>query len=287
MTSVIVSAADDRYYHLLQGLVLSLRAQPSSRALPLVVLDVGLGEAERAWLASQSVSCVAASLPPLPARADGRPSLSVAQRLRPHLPRLVPGYETYLWMDADLWVQLDWLVPLFLAAAAAGAMAIVPEVHVAYPSLYGPQQFKGMHGTYRRLFDQATADALAPNPTINSGLFALRGSAPHWDLWDRTLQAILEKDSFYYAEQMALNHLLYSRPREAPARFLPAACNWICHQALPVLDHRSGLLCDPTPPHTPLAAVHLTVGAKEGEKTLRSTDGSQVTRSLRYRGGAD
>lgn len=286
MNAVILSAADANYYHLLRGLLLSLRAQPSSRELPVAVLDVGLEAAQRAALADEGVRCVEAGLPPLLTRDDGRPVLSAAQRLRPHLPRLVPGYETYLWMDADLWVQLDWVVPLFLRAAAGGAMAIVPEVHVAYPSLYGMKQVRGLHALYSRLFDKATADALAANPTINSGLFALAAEAPHWRLWDETLQAILARDSFYYAEQIALNHLLYARPREAPARFLAAGCNWICHQALPVVDHRSGLLCDPVPPYQPLGVVHLTVGAKEGEKSLRSTDGARRTRSLKYLSGA-
>lgn len=285
MTAVIVSAADEKYHHLLLGLVHSLRALPASRALPLAVLDVGLTAVQRAELAGLGVACVEVSLEPLPPRDDGRPPLSVAQRLRPQIPRLLPGYDTYLWMDADLWVQLDWVVPLFLRAAAGGAMAIVPEVHVAYPSIYGAKQLRALYATWRRLFDQPTAEALSPNPTINSGLFALRADAPHWRLWDETLQAILQKDAFYYAEQLALNHLLYSRPREAPARFLGPGCNWICHQALPVVDHRSGLLCDPVPPYPPLGVVHLTVGAKEGEKTLRATDGGTVTRSLKYRAG--
>lgn len=286
MTDVIVSAADEKYHHLLLGLVLSLRALPASREMAVVALDVGMTAAQREALAALGVTCVAASLEPLPPRADGRPPLSVAQRLRPQIPRLVPGYGTYLWMDADLWVQRDWVVPLFLRAAGRGAMAIVPEVHVAYPSLYGASQLRAHFATWRRLFDQQTAEALARNPTINSGLFALRGDAPHWDLWAGTLQAILARDDTYYGEQLALNHLLYTRPREAPARFLAASCNWICHQALPVVDHQSGLLCDPVPPYPVLGAVHLTVGAKEGEKSLRATDGGQVTRSLKYRGGA-
>ena len=290
MGATVVSAADSGYFHLLQGLVLSLKAQRSSAELPVTVLDVGLAEAECAWLEAQGVARIAVAriaerLPPLPERADGKPKLSLAQRLRPHIPDLVPGHALYLWMDADLWLQREGVIPIYLKAAEQGRMAIVPEIHLAYPSLFSQRQYAGMFKTYEQLFDRATAQALAQNPTINSGCFALAASAPHWRLWAETLEGLLRRDSFYYAEQFALNHVLYSRGKEAPSRFLPAGFNWICHQALPVLDAKTGLLLEPAPPYPPLGIVHLTVGAKAGERELRAADGGRVKRSLKYRAG--
>jgi len=290
MKATVVSAADSGYFHLLKGLVLSLRAQPSSAALPVTVLDVGLAPPEIAWLEGQGCALIGTErigqrLPPLPQRADGKPQLSLAQRLRPHIPALAPGADIYLWMDADLWLQRDGVLPYYLKAAERGRIAIVPEMHVAYPSLFSAGQYAGMFKTYEKLFDLETAKALAQNPTINSGCFALAAKAPHWRLWADTLETLLRRDSFYYAEQFALNHVLYVRKKEAPSTFLPAGFNWICHQALPVVDGRSGLLLEPTPPHAPLGIVHLTVGAKSGEKELRSTAGGTVKRSLKYRGG--
>jgi len=290
MDATVVSAADSGYFHLLKGLVLSLRAQPSSAKLPITVLDVGLAEDEAAWLVGQGVERIAVEriaerLPPLPERGDGKPQLSLAQRLRPHIPDLVPGRDVYLWMDADLWLQREGVLPYYLRAAERGRIAIVPEMHVAYPSMFSAGQYGGMFKTYEKLFDRETARALAQNPTINSGCFALAAKAPHWRLWAETLEALLRRDSFYYAEQFALNHVLYVRKKEAPSTFLPAAFNWICHQAMPVVDGKTGLLLEPTPPHGPLGIVHLTVGAKSGEKELRSTAGGSVRRSLKYRGG--
>lgn len=291
MRATIVSAADSGYYHLLKGLVLSLRAQSSSKSLPITVLDVGLSEDECAWLEGEGVERVetarlAEHLPPLPQREDGRPVLSLAQRLRPHIPDLVSGADIYLWMDADLWVQSEGVVPLYLKAAQQGRMAIVPELHLAYPSLFSAKQYRGMFQTYENLFDRETAKALAQNPTINSGCFALAAEAPHWRIWAETLETALRRDSFYYAEQFALNHMLYTRRKEAPSLFLSAGYNWICHQALPLFDAKSERLLEPTPPYPPLGIVHLTVGAKSGEKELRATDGTRVKRSLKYRGGA-
>lgn len=291
MDATVVSAADSGYYHLLQGLVLSVRAQPGSAQLPITVLDVGLAADEIAWLERErceviGVARIGERLPPLPERQDGKPQLSLAQRLRPHIPDLVPGREIYLWMDADLWLQRDGVLLYYLKAAERGRIAIVPEMHVAYPSMFSAGQYGGMFKTYEKLFDRETAKALAQNPTINSGCFALAAKAPHWRLWAETLERLLRRDNFYYAEQFALNQVLYARRKEAPSTFLPAGFNWICHQALPVVDGKSGLLLEPTPPHAPLGIVHLTVGAKAGEKELRSTAGGTVKRSLRFRGGA-
>lgn len=285
MRAVAISAADSKYFHLLQGLVLSLAEQAKGLDLPLVVLDVGLTEAERSWLAQQGVGIKAIEglkAPPAPG-PDGKPKLSAAQRLRPFLPQLVPGYELYLWIDADIWLQSPQVLPLFIRSAAAGGIAIVPEVHVAYRSLYGGAHARGMYGQLATFFDKETAEAMAFNPTINSGFFGLRADQPHWRQWAETLTQLSAKTDFYYSEQIALNHVIYRQG--AKARFLPAWCNWICHQALPVLEVKSGQLLDPTPPHAPLGAIHLTVSAKAGEFELLGSDGARHRRTLKYRAG--
>jgi hypothetical protein len=286
MRPVIVSAADSGYFHLLQGLILSLRVQPSSRDVAVAVIDVGLSETERSWLDGERVRIVADTLPPTPPRADGKASISSAQRLRLRLPDVLPGYDVYLWMDADMWVQVDGIVPWYLRAAATGAMAITPEVHVRYRSMYGPRHWLGMLEGYGRLFDRATAERLAPNPTLNCGCFALRADAPHWQLCRDAVEAVIAKDNQFVLEQYAINYILYERSREAQAYFLPATFNWICHQAHPVVNHRTGLLCEPVPPHPPIGLLHLTMNTKWRELELRALDGATVRRSLKYRAGA-
>ena len=282
MRTVAISAADTKYFHLLKGLVLSWIEQKAMSSAPLVVLDVGLTNEERAWLSSQNVGVVAAT-PVAPAQ-EGKPKLSSAQRQRPLLPRLVPGYDLYLWVDADIWLQSPRVVPLFLQAASQGAMAIVPEVNVAYRAHYDPQQVRGSYASYKKLFDKETADKLAFSPTINSGFFALRGDQPHWERWDLLLGQLLTKTKSYYTEQFALNYVLYGE--RLPTVFLPSWCNWICHQAKPVLHVESGQLLEPVPPYAPLGAIHLTINSKEKDVELHGTDGQRHKRSLKYRGGA-
>lgn len=283
MKTTIVTAADSKFYYLLKGLILSLKAFEMSRDLPVTVLSIGLSGEEKAWLEGKGAQLVEVREERVPQRNDGRPVLSVAQRKRPFLPKLVPGYDLYLWMDADLWVQNCSAISHYLQFAARGAIAITPEVHVSYPGIYRAQSLMRAHAMFKVLFDEKTADRLAPSPTINSGMFALRGDAPHWDLWVGTLGEVLGRSDSYYAEQIALNHVIYSQ--NVPSVFLPAWCNWICSQTLPVLNQETGMLCEPNPPFQPLAIVHLTMTVKNGDHNIRTCDDTAVRMSLCYKRG--
>src|SRR5262249_10236778 len=151
------------------------------------------------------------------------------------LPRHVPGYETYLWIDADTWIQ-DWAAIELYIQASAGGMAITPEIDRAYRHHYhaGPE-FRGVIGqAYAEAFGQAEADYLAHQPLLNTGVFALRADAPHWRAWEAVLGDALQRSRNVLVEQLALNWVAYRQGQ--PMRFLPSWCNWICHHATPAYD---------------------------------------------------
>ena len=54
----VVSGADAAYFDLLEGLVLSLKAGPFGRTLPISILDLGLDAAQRRWLEADRKSVV-------------------------------------------------------------------------------------------------------------------------------------------------------------------------------------------------------------------------------------
>ena len=107
---LIVSGADAPYFGLLRALLLSLRRLRLLEAADFGVLDAGLKPEQRAWLADQGAILVTADWGfdfPLAERLEReRPSLKILTS-RPRLPRLFPGYDTILWLDADLWVEHD------------------------------------------------------------------------------------------------------------------------------------------------------------------------------------
>ena len=138
---LIASGADNSYFPLLRDLVSSILAQ--RRDMDIGILDFGLAPEQRDWLAERVAQLVRPGWDiDFPDR-ERTPEARKAQLSRPFLRRHFPGYETYLWIDADAWLQ-DWrAVELYLSAAGRDRIAITPEIDRAYkrhykrPKLFG------------------------------------------------------------------------------------------------------------------------------------------------------
>lgn len=279
---VFVSGGDSGYFTLLKDTVLSVRAQRPAAAIG--ILDLGLTAAQRGWLAEQGARVVTPGWDiDFPGRAQ-MPDTFKAQVARPFLPRHFPGYETYLWLDADAWLQ-DWrAVELYCTAAARGRLAIAPEIDRAYKRHYKRPKLFGhtlAWKNYREAFGWRAADRLGRNPMLNCGVFALRHDAPHWAGWARLLAQVLRRSRFFFVEQTALNYLVFAEG--LPADLLPAYCNWMPGDAAPAFDRRRGLFVEPYTPHEAIGVMHL---AGREQKTqifrLACLDGGSVETSLRY-----
>jgi hypothetical protein len=279
---LIVSGADRAYFPLLRDTVLSVLRQRPDAAVG--ILDVGLEPEQREWLAERVTHLVHPDwdidFPGRTQMAEGRK----AQFARPFLPDHFPGYETYLWIDADAWVQ-DWrVIELFVEAARSGKLAIVPEIDRAYKRHYKRPKLLGLTlawKNYREAFGWRVADRLGRNPMVNCGVFALRGDAPHWEAWARIMTEVAQRTRFFFVEQTALNYGIFSD--QLPVDFLPAYCNWMPGDAAPAFDVEHGLFVEPYSPHEVIGIMHLA-GAeqKTHEFRLNRLDGGVVQTSLRY-----
>lgn len=134
MRLLLATASNDAYMPLLRSLLASLK--------PFIIeplfanigcLDVGLNTENRTWLRAQNVHVVEPQwdLPVDPQLRRSSPHLR-AQTARPFLREYFPGYDMYLWMDCDTWVQERFAVDWLLHAARDGTLAIVPEWDRAY-----------------------------------------------------------------------------------------------------------------------------------------------------------
>ncbi|MBM3600881.1 MAG: hypothetical protein FJX35_22005 [Alphaproteobacteria bacterium] len=284
MRAIICTGADHLFSGLLMELIGSIRDKPEGRSMPIGVLDLGLTLDQRTEL-ERRVDHVTEpgwdiEVPSAagPARKGYR-----AMTARPFLPRYFPGYEVYLWIDADAWVQ-DWAaVKFFTEGAADGALTIVPEIDRAYASLYDHGETRRwMYDNYVRFFSGAAARSLWQLPIMNSGAFALHHDAPHWQSWADDLRSALSRVADFTAEQTALNHAAYSR--RLRVQMLPAIFNWLVNKALPKYDPATGFFTEPLLPHQPLGIVHLSGQAKRTAHTIDyTTGGGRITTGLHYR----
>jgi hypothetical protein len=280
---LIVSGADQVYFLLLRDTVASIRALRSDAALG--VLDVGLLPEQREWLAPRVAHLVRPGWDiDFPGRAQ-TPEARQAQFARPFLPRHFPGYDTYLWIDADAWVQ-DWRsIELYVAAAGRDKLAITPEIDRAYKRHYKRPKLFGRTlawKNYREAFGWLAADRLGRNPIVNCGVFALHRDAPHWAAWARIMTRVAQRTRFFFIEQTALNYAIFAE--RLPVDFLPAYCNWMPGDAAPAFDAERGLFVEPYMPHEVIGVMHLA-GREQKSHIFRleRLDGGWIDTSLRYR----
>jgi hypothetical protein len=281
---VIVSAADSGYFPLLRDLILSIRDKPEGAGAPIGIFDLGLSAEQRAWLAEHGVAMAEPGWDIDFPRRKKTPLIRKAQIARPFLRRYFPGYATYLWIDADAWVQEWSVVEMLLTAATGGKLAICPELDRSYKRHYKRPKLLGMTlqwRCYRTAYGLRVADRLGRNPMLNCGVFALRGNSPSWDAWIAAMKIALQRTNFVFIEQIALNYAVFSGT--IAATFLPATCNWLAGDAAPMWDEARQRLVEPNAPHLPLGILHLAgEGQKEKSFALATLSGGNRTTGLRY-----
>lgn len=287
---VIVTAADARYFGLLRDLLLSLeaaRSQPEATGgtaeVDIGFLDLGLTAEQRAWLAPRVTAMTVPGWDlavPEAVRA-AKPHLR-ALTVRPFLPRYFPGYDTYFWIDADVWVQRWQGIDMFRQAAQLGDLAATSHSDRCYPHRPGVIRYR-----HRRLaagFGKPVADDLIFQHYLNAGVFAAQAGSPLWNVWAEAFQQGIEaSQGTVVDDQTALNYSLYHRG--LTAHLLPAICNWQNHLAMPAWQPRGGYFCEPYLPHAPIALMHLTYSTKGDAYDVAGLDGGRYRMSLRYPGG--
>ena len=290
----IVTAGDAGYLGLLTDLLVSLRRGLGDRLPPLSILDIGFTDAQRESLKRE----YGATVVPLgwdlayPVRAHAPNSFKVLAG-RPHLPQHFPGYDIYLWIDADCWVQDADVLELFIRGAARGELAIVPEIDRGYWTIHKRPKFWGQNQkAFAWAFGLREGYRYGRNAILNAGVFALRGDAPHWRLWSENYAYALKRFhisprayegniSFFLADQTSLNRAVFVQG--APATLLPAYCNWFCGKGTPMFDNARNLVIEPHEPHRPLGIVHLAgAGMKERVWSLKTLQGGSVETRLTY-----
>src|SRR6516165_10619473 len=263
---LISSGADSGYFPLLRDTVLSILAQRRDAAIG--ILDFGLAPEQSEWLAERITHLVRPDWDiDFPGR-EHTPEARKAQLSRPFLRRHFPGYATYLWIDADAWLQ-DW-----------GTVEIdrAYKRHYKRPKAFG---WTLSWKCYREAFGWRVADRLGRNPIVNCGVFALHHDAPHWDAWEHVIGRVAQRTRFFYIEQTALNYVIFAE--RLTVNLLPAYCNWMPGDAAPTFDAAAGLFVEPYAPHEVIGVMHLAGEASKSEIfRLRRLDGGEVETSLRY-----
>jgi len=280
MSTIVVSAADETYAGLLLDLVDSLRAA-AVPDLRIGCLDLGLTEATRGRLGPLVDATVRPEWPFRPHPVFGASPRHLSRAVRPFLPEYFPGHTTYIWLDADCWVQDRMALQGLTHAASGGALAVVPAADRSY--IHSDDARGWVDRRYRMALGDDAADRLRPFSYINCGVLALRAQSPHWVAWERRFQAALDRwEGDFLSDQAVLNALVYLDAM--PSVMLPAEYNWVCHLRLPLWLAEKRRFANPNYPWTPIGILHNTLNDKDKGVAVLSTDGTVVSTVLSYAG---
>jgi hypothetical protein len=288
----IVTAGNAEYFHHLDGLIASLEDAGLSGDFCLCALDVGLTPQQAENLVARHVTVVVPSWAVEFPYQEEAPEWFRAMTNRPCLPHHFPGFDIYLWIDADTWIQHPAGIYAAVEAAGKGPIAIVAERFgkgIVYPE-WTPfglmikrvderSSRAAVASCYRHCFGPETEER-AREAIFNTGFFALRGDSPIWDRWLKRIRQGVARSFHKLLEQQALN--LEILEGTIPATVLPKLFNWMLTSEQPIFDLRARQVVDPAE-HKSIAMVHLTDVKHLRYVEIPSLEGRTVRLWLQYR----
>jgi hypothetical protein len=304
----VVTAANSDMCALALDLVQSVR-DCAPFEFQMICLDVGLDPNEQDAMERAGAAVIPVGWDyPGPFPGDWFKALTA----RPHIPRYVPGFDLYIWLDADCWVQDGSSLQQFVEAAQRHPLAAASAVHRGYRQVVAasptaPSILTARYHAYlfSELLDPPIVGAIMQRPYLNAGAIAARGNSPIWPAWqelvgqlyprarkakpppwqtiprsnpDRLWKGGTLPAPLFHTEEVALNavgHLKVGNPAVLDAR-----CNWLCSQAIPMIDSK-GLFVDTAWPYAPIGIMHMSGDTKQGKWTARRVGGGTIDVDLR------
>ena len=279
MKTLIVTAANESYAPFLRDLIESLDPHRAGLNSELAIVDLGLSPESRNEFARRAEHLIAPEWPFKPHPVFSHDRVHLSRAARPFLPDLVPGFDVYVWLDADVWVQdplgLRWLIE----AAAISDIAAVPTLHRAYR--LKQQDVAWIEARYRMAFDAEAVGELMSRPYINAGVFAAKPSSNLWRHYAARFQTALDRwQGSFLSDQAVVNATIVFDGIHA--QLIPARANWICHLARPFWDARAKRFVEPAMPYDPILLMHNTLTEKLSDVPISATNGQVQKMKLTY-----
>ena len=278
---MLVTASDSRFMPFLRGMLASLGSRLHKTGMTAACFDIGLNEADQAWLRTQGIAVVA---PRAHLGVDGaqvKPAL-LSFLARPFLQEYFPGHDVYVWIDSDVWLQDEAVLDAYTEGALAQGMAITHERERSYRFQAWLLGWTGKH--LLRGYGVADTTWLLTQRHVNAGFFAMSAGAPHWSAWAKRYEAAISRTGDLVPhDQFALNQALHGGAfgrGSLPVCLLPPPFNWICDRGIPMWNDDAAAFCEPRAPFAAIGALHLAGPAKRQSYRVRRTRGGSFATCL-------
>ena len=294
--NVIISLADSNYFELLNELINSIKRFKQSHEVAICVLDAGLSQKEVDILKNKVDEIKKAEwdieVPNF--KIKNREWLK-SQVSRAFLPNYFPGYEKYLWIDADAWVNTWETVELYFKGCEKNKLAIATSADRSYGRVLRADWFFGSFAkiksqNYKHAkssgFSEKIAREVALKPHLNIGVFALEANATHWEMWQSNLRQALSSGRIWGSEQIAMNITIYHNNYDV--EILPAYCNWTLIDGIKY-DSQNKKFVEPYLPNHEIGIIHFAGKNNDQIRTnknfksnIKTLDDKEVEISLRF-----
>jgi len=259
-------------------MVLSVKAQRGLPAMEFAFFALGLTEPQLEWLRGHSDRILTPRVHFDLPESSATPLL-LAFLVRPFLPSYVPGFDIYLWIDSDVWLQSPDALLAMIAGAERRGMAIAHENETGYR--FQPWLFLWTAKHFLIGYGPARGAWLLSRPHLNAGIFAIARDAPHWSAWAERYRVAIERTGRLTPhDQFALNQAIYQGRLDVA--ILPASANWICDRGVPMWSDDDEAFCQPYAPYRVLSALHLAGPAKRTSYRIQRTRGGAFETMIRY-----
>jgi lipopolysaccharide biosynthesis glycosyltransferase len=275
--TIIATGSDAHFYDFMLETLASLEALKLHERADIGIIDMGLKPEQVTALTARGFKVIIPEWT-LPGQVYAKHNYEIGYVARTALRDYFPGYQVYLWFDADAWAQTDEFFDAFTEGAIAKGAAIVREngTGMKRDLIYNRWWYGHMIMSHGLLGGIKTAFP----PAINTGIVALSHNAPHWGLWIEAYKKMMIARERNNLDQHSFNAALMLN--NLPAALLPARCNWICTLSPPVWNSATRQFCEPNKNAPPLSVLHLAGPAKRRVYQLYSTTGMPIATSVSF-----
>ena len=260
----IVSLADSNYFELLCELIDSIKSFEESNNVAICILDAGLSDNQKNILLKKVDTIKKANWDiEVPSyKVIGKEWLK-SQVSRAFLPKYFPGYNKYLWIDADAWVNSWETIELYFKGSDNNKLSISTSADRAYGRVLkvdwligGFAKIKSQNYKHAKSsgFSEKIAREVALKPHLNIGVFCLEATASHWDVWKKNLKIALKSGKIFGSEQIAMNVTIYIDKLDV--EILPAYCNYTLIDGMK-FDTKRNTFVESYLPNHKIGIVHL------------------------------
>mgnify|MGYP001315750312 CR=1 FL=1 len=292
--NILISSSDEKYYFLLLELINSFFSHKLDNIFEFGVIDTGLTKSQVKILVNKGIIVKQGKWDvdfPI-YKIRGRRYLQNITA-RAFLPDYFQGFDKYIWLDADTWINDKKTFMLLEEGCNNEKICIVPQVDRAYGKLAKvewlfnfPKRIKTINfKNLKRSISSNYAKKYAMYPTLNGGVFSIGSNSKIWKSFQRNVYLASKKGRIFGTDQVALIMMIHEDGIKA--EFLPAYVNWLCEFNLPFYDPINNKFVEPYLPHHPIGLMHLAGlddlrANKEILYKIKTLNGKYFNKSLRH-----